>query len=71
VPFPASPDAVAAFVEAMSGEWTPATIENRLASVARVHRMLGHASPIDTELVRLAFRRITRVKGRQPDCQPA
>ena len=63
VPLPASPDTVAAFVEAMSMEWTPATIENRLAAIARVHRMLGHASPTDTETVKLAFRRITRAKG--------
>lgn len=63
VPLPASADAVAAFVEAKSTEWTPATIENRLASIARVHRMLGHTSPTDTERVKLAFRRITRAKG--------
>ena len=62
-PLPATPDTVAAFVEAMSIEWTPATIENRLASIARVHRMLGHTSPTDTEMVKLAFRRITRAKG--------
>ena len=62
-PLPASPDTVAVFVEAMSTEWTPATIENRLAAIARVHRMLGHASPTDTETVKLAFRRITRAKG--------
>lgn len=62
-PLPASPDTVAAFIEAMSIEWTPATIENRLASIARVHRMLGHSSPTDTEIAKLAFRRITRAKG--------
>ena len=62
-PLPATSDTVAAFVEAMSMEWAPATIENRLASIARVHRMLGHVSPTDTETVKLAFRRITRVKG--------
>ena len=62
-PLPASPDIVAAFVEAMSVEWAPATIENRLASIARVHRMLGHASPTDAEMVKLAFRRIARARG--------
>ena len=63
IPLPATPDTVAAFVGAMSMEWTPATIENRLAAIARVHRMLGHANPTDTETVKLAFRRITRAKG--------
>ena len=63
MPLPASPEAIVAFVEAMSNDWTPATIENRLASIARVHRLLGHASPTDTDKVKLAFRRITRAKG--------
>jgi integrase/recombinase XerD len=62
---PASPETVAAYIEALAPVKTPATIGRRMAGIGRVHRLLGHANPTATDLVTLALRRVVRSKGRR------
>jgi site-specific recombinase XerD len=67
---PARPQDLAAFVDAHAERWTPATLRRVLASIARVHRVLGLADPTKDEEVRVALRGMARRraesgKGRQ------
>jgi integrase len=57
---PARPQDLAAFVDARSSQWTPATLRRVLASIARVHRVLGLADPTKDEEVRVALKGVMR-----------
>jgi integrase len=61
---PASPETVAAFVEAMAASKAPATVRRYVSSVATYHRAAGVVNPCDTEDVKLALRRMHRQLGR-------
>jgi len=68
---PASPDTVAAFVDAMAEVRAPATVRRYCASIAAMHRAAGLAPPTATQPVRLALRRMARAKGgRQRQAEP-
>ena len=70
-PMPATPDTVAAFVDAMAEIRAPASVRRYVASVASVHRAAGVADPSKTEVVRLALKRMARAKGtRQRQAAP-
>jgi len=60
VSLPARPQDLAAFVDAHAERWTPATLRRVLASIARVHRVLGLPDPTKDEEVRVALRGVAR-----------
>ncbi len=62
---PASPETVAAFVDAMAGVRAPATVRRYLASIALAHRAVGAARPVSSPAVQLALKRMHLSKGRR------
>ncbi len=64
---PAAPETVAAFVDAMAEVKSPATVRRYAASIAKVHRETGCGKILKSPAVRLALRRMHRVKGRRQD----
>lgn len=65
-PLPASRDAIVRFLEAQAPDKAVATLDRRLYSIRRAHRLLGLQDPTETEAVRLAIRRIKRSKFARP-----
>ena len=65
VAFPASPDAVAAFVDEMAGVKTPATVRRYVSSIGTLHRALRQNSPLESARVRFALQRMHRRRGRR------
>jgi integrase len=61
---PASPETVAAFVDAMAASKAPATVRRYVSSVAHMHRAAKVASPCEAEAVKLALKRMHRERGR-------
>jgi hypothetical protein len=62
---------MAAFVDAMAASRKPATITRYVASLNHLHRAAGLPAPGGDELVRLALRRMRRVRGtRQRQAAP-
>jgi len=57
---PARPQDLAAFVDAHAERWTPATLKRVLASIARVHRVLGLPDPTKDEEVKVALKGMAR-----------
>ena len=62
---PASPETVAAFVDAMAETRAPATVRRYAASIAKVQREIGCGKILKSPAVRLALRRMHRGKGRR------
>ena len=62
---PASPETIAAFVDAMAELRAPATVRRYVTSLAIVHRIVGCANAAKSEPVRLALKRMHRKKGRR------
>jgi integrase len=68
---PVAPAIAAAFVDAMADAKAPATVRRYLASLNHLHRAAGLPAPGATEPVRLALRRMARVRGtRQKQAAP-
>ena len=65
VALPASPETVANFVLAQSASHAAATVGRRRASISKVHRLLKLTSPITSEEVTLAARKMFRLIGRR------
>jgi len=63
-PLPASPVAVARFVDAMGALKAPATVRRYVSSVAMFHRAARVPSPCEALEVRLALKRLHRAQGR-------
>ena len=61
---PATPETLAAFVDAMGEEKAPATVRRYVSSVATFHRAAQLASPAAAIEVKLALKRLHRAKGR-------
>jgi integrase len=61
---PASPETVAAFIDAMAASKAPATVRRHVSSVATFHRAAGVANPCDGQDVKLALKRMHRALGR-------
>ena len=64
---PASPETIAAFVDAMAKVRAPATVRRYVASIAAAHRALGVAKTARSEPVRRALQRMHRRKGRRQE----
>ena len=62
---PASPQTIAAFVDAKAKERAPATVRRYVASIAAAHRAAGQGKPTKSEPVRRALKRMHRRKGRR------
>jgi integrase len=61
---PASPETVAAFIDAMAESRAPASIRRYVSSIAIFHRAADQANPADTLTVKLALKRMHRERGR-------
>ncbi|SFM05657.1 site-specific integrase [Methylorubrum salsuginis] len=62
---PATPETVAAFIDAQGETKARATIERYRSSIAALHRAAGLPNPCADEIVRLAVKRMNRAKGRR------
>lgn len=61
--FPASEPMVANYLAAFGGKLSCSTLERRLATLSKVHRMHGFTNPIRSDLVRATMRGIKRKHG--------
>ena len=68
---PATPETVAAFVDAMAETRAPATVRRYVASIALAHRAAGCGRTLKSPEVRLALQRMHRRKGRRQAQAPA
>lgn len=57
---PASPETVAAFIDAMGESRKPATVKRYVASIAHLHRAAGLDDPTKANPVKLALKRLCR-----------
>ena len=62
-PLPASPETVAAFIDAMAASKAPATVRRYVSSVATFHRAAKVANPCEAQAVKLALKRMHRERG--------
>ena len=62
---PATPETVAAFIDAQAETKARATVERYRSSIAALHRAAGLHNPCADEIVRLAVKRMNRAKGRR------
>ncbi len=60
---PASPDTVAAFIDAQAEIKAPATVRRYISSIAHLHRAAGLDDPTKDEGPKLALKRMARAKG--------
>jgi integrase len=60
---PAAPETIAAYLAAHADALSVATLNRRLAALAKVHRSHGMANPTSSELVKSVLRGLRRVKG--------
>lgn len=60
---PARPEDVAAFLRAEAENKAVATVRRRASTISRMHRAAGLSSPCDSELVRLALKGISTLRG--------
>jgi integrase/recombinase XerD len=65
-PLPARPSLVAAYVQTLSPELSPATLRNRICAIRKVHALLKYDDPTGDELVNLAIRRARRSMTARP-----
>jgi hypothetical protein len=69
---PAEPETVAAYLATHANALSVATLNRRLAALAKVHRSHGVANPTSSEVVKSVLRGLKRVKGtaqgRPPRC---
>lgn len=63
---PATPEIVAAYIEASSEKVKPSTLKRRLAAITKLHRLAGYPSPTVDEDVNLAIRRAKRSQPSRP-----
>lgn len=62
-PLPARPEDLAECLDAHAGQWAPATARRWLASLARVHRVVGLPDPTKDEEVRAALAGLVRARA--------
>ena len=66
-PLPASPETVTLFIDMMTLSRKPATVRRYVSSIARLHKAADLEDPTKGEIVRLALKRMGRVKGTRPE----
>ncbi|KMO39362.1 tyrosine-type recombinase/integrase [Methylobacterium aquaticum] len=62
---PATPETIAAFIDAQAETKSRATVERYRSSIAALHKAAGLPNPCADEIVRLAVKRMNRTKGRR------
>ena len=62
---PASPETVAAFVDAMAKDRAPASVRRYVCSIALAHRSVGEGGTVASPEVRLALKRMHQANGRR------
>jgi integrase len=60
---PAAPEMIAAYLAAHADIHTVATLNRRLAALAKVHRSRGFSNPTSVEVVKATLRGLKRIKG--------
>jgi len=60
---PSTPEAIATYLAAMADTHAVATIQRRLAAIAKAHRASGYNDPTKAEIVKATIRGIRRTKG--------
>lgn len=65
-PLPASPETVAAYVEAQAPNVSTSTLKRRLAALRKIHRLMRFENPVLDEEVVIAMRRALRAKRARP-----
>ncbi|OAF17406.1 site-specific integrase [Bradyrhizobium neotropicale] len=60
---PATPEMIAAYLAAHAAVHTVATLNRRLAALAKVHRSHGFSNPTSVEVVKATLRGLKRIKG--------
>lgn len=60
---PSSPEAIAEYIAELAETRKPATIQRRLVSIGKAHRLLGYENPASAEIVKVTMRGIKRSKG--------
>lgn len=60
---PAAPEMIAAYLAAHAGVHTVATLNRRLAALAKVHHSRGFSNPTSVEVVKATLRGLKRIKG--------
>lgn len=63
---PASPENVAAYLSTIGQQLAPATVERRLAAIAKAHTASGYPTPTRTEIVGRMMAGIRRTRGVRP-----
>ncbi len=63
--FPASPEAIADFIDDMAASRAPATVRRYVASIAVAQRAIGSDGTLGSPLVKLALQRMHRRRGRR------
>jgi site-specific recombinase XerC len=58
-----TPEMIAAYLAAHAGIHTVATLNRRLAALAKVHRSRGFCNPTSVEVVKATLRGLKRIKG--------
>ncbi len=66
-PLPATPETIAAFVDAKAETRAPATVRRYVTSIGIAHRALGLEKTVKSPPVQLALKRMHRKKGRRQD----
>ncbi len=62
-PLPASPETLAAFIDAMAQRHAVASIRRYVSTVSTAHRAVNVSNPCDSEIVKLALKRAARKNG--------
>jgi integrase len=65
-PFPASPEAVAAYIAERAGRLKVGTVQRRLNAIAEAHKAVGLDSPTSAGIVRNTLKGIRRTRGTAP-----
>jgi len=60
---PCSPEVVATYLAEIADAFAVATIQRRLAAIAKAHRASGHGDPCRAEIVKATMRGIKRIRG--------
>lgn len=60
---PTSPEAIIEYITQMSSTSKSSTIERRLATIGRVHRLMGHTSPCQHPAVKAVWKGIRQTNG--------
>jgi site-specific recombinase XerD len=63
---PAAADTVAHYLAELADTHKPSTLARRVSAISQAHQIAGHATPTDTDAVRLVMAGIRRAKGTAP-----